>query len=1128
MSFVAKIVSNSPLSSRRNLSNSGRKSHGSRDGSPLAPKELHDSSGVPRLSMGAPGSPGSLSPQAQTPPSLSPLGDRPPPSRDGSSDSLPPVLIESVAPTYNSASRGSSPVTPVISSFDSTEAPPRPMGARMPSLRVETGASGVLHGKPASPKEGPAPSPKEGPAVPPSSHRSIFRRSSRSSTSIGGAVSASPPAVAAPSSPPATPSFLLAATNSRDGVAADEVDAVLVPPRPPRQRLTSEVEFAAIRLDSRAVRGRNHSEVEASAIPDCNSYGGFPGGSVLGAAIAAANAHAVASPFGGDVNGSGLGIGATISIPDRPPPRRIALPSHKKTGEVAGRLLETLQRIDAFHTLTPSLQRLAVEAMEPHRVKKGDVVIASKSELNFLYIIESGTFRTFSNRVDENCELSCDEMGPGDFFSEAALYATPDGDRLEAHGFNVECTSEKGHGGLYRLASNHFIEVRARLLEERDTMSLSTFLTQTLGAMARMDAARQAERADCAEDSIAEDADALGGDSFRDEPSLREPTSSALRDPSSSPSLTGLPPKRVSFVGGSSTGPAEEESAFAADAARMTLKLGAKAALKFVSVTELFSHASNTCSGEEIFLIKAGELSVTLKRADDRLDQREMRYAPGDFLPCASIRSWSECKLEANLTSAHLSCLLVPASLRTSLPVPFAREMIRQYQRKVLGGVNAFLGFSEGNLDAMLEAGTPMSFKPGEAIFREGQPAGYNCLFIVLRGTARAFRAKNQKELQKESEVLEQRAALVEQHQRARGATSRDGSPITNGPVFRSASATAAFTTSAGTSGTASPTSPLRPDENTPISFSQKARRPSCDTLEMRPGSFPGAQRHPPSVDPSFSSPDLTLGHFGVADHFGASTILDGESSTRSISITASSVLDTIALPRDAFGALLPRVTVSLKRQLVHRQWLINRGKIELSDLKKGQLLGVGSFGRVRMGIHLSGKPFAVKVVDKLKLNASAGLIEQTIHERSLLATCNHPFLLRLVSAHQSKNHIYFITELVLGGELYTQLQVKKKFGMPAARFYASCVLAAFTYLSHINVAYRDLKPENLLVEADGYLKVIDFGFAKIIDGRTFTFCGTPDYMAPEIIMFHGQTVRADACLEPRAGRQVVPLVAYP
>ena len=127
--------------------------------------------------------------------------------------------------------------------------------------------------------------------------------------------------------------------------------------------------------------------------------------------------------------------------------------------------------------------------------------------------------------------------------------------------------------------------------------------------------------------------------------------------------------------------------------------------------------------------------------------------------------------------------------------------------------------------------------------------------------------------------------------------------------------------------------------------------------------------------------------------------------------------------------------------------------------------------------------------------------------EQNLLSTCSHPFLLKLAAAFQDGVYLYMVLEFIQGGELYKYMQDQDESILPIehARFYTASIIAAFLYLNSLNIVYRDLKPENMLLSSSGVLKLIDFGFAKIlVEGRTFTFCGTPDYMAPEIITHRG------------------------
>jgi serine/threonine protein kinase len=141
----------------------------------------------------------------------------------------------------------------------------------------------------------------------------------------------------------------------------------------------------------------------------------------------------------------------------------------------------------------------------------------------------------------------------------------------------------------------------------------------------------------------------------------------------------------------------------------------------------------------------------------------------------------------------------------------------------------------------------------------------------------------------------------------------------------------------------------------------------------------------------------------------------------------------------------------------------------------------------------------------------SKALIVQTgqqghiMSEKKTMEMLDHPFIIKLYQTYKDKDRLYFLLEPSLGGDLFSVLREKTLFDESAARFYAACVISAFEYMHSKNIVYRDLKPENLLIDREGYLKVTDFGFAKDISGgRTWTLCGTPDYLAPEIVAGKG------------------------
>mmetsp|Transcript_5741 Transcript_5741/g.3297 ORF Transcript_5741/g.3297 Transcript_5741/m.3297 type:complete len:105 (+) Transcript_5741:271-585(+) len=102
------------------------------------------------------------------------------------------------------------------------------------------------------------------------------------------------------------------------------------------------------------------------------------------------------------------------------------------------------------------------------------------------------------------------------------------------------------------------------------------------------------------------------------------------------------------------------------------------------------------------------------------------------------------------------------------------------------------------------------------------------------------------------------------------------------------------------------------------------------------------------------------------------------------------------------------------------------------------------------------------------------------------------------------------VLEFVSGGEIFSRLRKEGRFANDVALFYVTEIICALDYLHSFNIAYRDLKPENLLIDKEGHIKITDFGFAKVIEDRTMTLCGTPEYLAPEIIEGHGHGIGVD------------------
>eukprot|EP01117_Protostelium_nocturnum_P019546 TRINITY_DN84_c0_g1_i1.p1 TRINITY_DN84_c0_g1~~TRINITY_DN84_c0_g1_i1.p1 ORF type:complete len:426 (+),score=194.31 TRINITY_DN84_c0_g1_i1:249-1526(+) len=189
-----------------------------------------------------------------------------------------------------------------------------------------------------------------------------------------------------------------------------------------------------------------------------------------------------------------------------------------------------------------------------------------------------------------------------------------------------------------------------------------------------------------------------------------------------------------------------------------------------------------------------------------------------------------------------------------------------------------------------------------------------------------------------------------------------------------------------------------------------------------------------------------------------------------------------------------------------------NPTKMTKDDFELLTVIGKGSFGKVMQVRKIdNGQIYAMKVLRKDAVVARKQ-VTHTRAEKSILQKIQHPFIVRLHFAFQTKEKLYMVLDYVNGGELFFHLKKEGRFSEPRVKFYAAQIASAIAHLHSLGIVYRDLKPENILLDAQGNITITDFGLSKEItpEEGTHTFCGTPEYLAPEVLKGQGHGTAVD------------------
>ncbi|XP_022222556.1 cGMP-dependent protein kinase, isozyme 1 isoform X2 [Drosophila obscura] len=256
-------------------------------------------------------------------------------------------------------------------------------------------------------------------------------------------------------------------------------------------------------------------------------------------------------------------------------------------------------------------------------------------------------------------------------------------------------------------------------------------------------------------------------------------------------------------------------------------------------------------------------------------------------------------------------------------------------------------------------------------------------------------------------------------------------------------------------------------------------------------------------------------------DYFGEQALLNADVRQASVYADAPGT-EVLKLDREAFISYLgtikqlrekpnQRIESHVRSSNKSVEFDNEHAQIAISELKKVATLGSGAFGRVDL-VAYGQQTFALKIIKKIEV-VKQDQIEHVYNEKNVMIKCrNSPFIVQLYRTYRNDKYVYFLMEACMGGDVWTVMSKRQYFEEKTAKFIAGCVVEAFDFLHSHNFIYRDLKPENLMLGTDGYCKLVDFGFAKYVrpNEKTNTFAGTPEYVAPEIILDRGHDRSVD------------------
>ena len=248
-----------------------------------------------------------------------------------------------------------------------------------------------------------------------------------------------------------------------------------------------------------------------------------------------------------------------------------------------------------------------------------------------------------------------------------------------------------------------------------------------------------------------------------------------------------------------------------------------------------------------------------------------------------------------------------------------------------------------------------------------------------------------------------------------------------------------------------------------------------------------------------------TIRVYDKGNCFGQFSILNNKPNI--FSIIASETVMCYTTTKDVFLELLnnPKINDYMKEKM-----FLENCDIQLGDLFYISHLGKGKFGNVYL-VHNTTSFYAAKVMSKLTVEQIKGGVQCLINEKKTMLNLDHPFVVKLVKTMKKDGLVYILQEYIKGENFGDYLDKRKSCNnLYETKFYGACMFEMISYLNKNKVVHRDIKPGNLMLDSKGYLKLIDFGTSKKLQNVTHTLIGTPNFVAPEILLGNGYSFSCD------------------